>query len=266
MTDTPPYGQVHDEAELTQDDVLLQLNTDLADTNQHIAATMQEIHTLQTDGHDTHELQAQLHDLEAQKVELGENIKSISHHDVTLDGDTQTEAVALDANHEQPISEQQLSSSTDEDKGDILSTVHSSNNNPTPHTGANDEPEQGNNLEAGMIDGTEDSPIDHYLQAVHGTTVPITDQHNHTATVSDYTSALGVEPIEPSNDHHLSDLVETTGNEHDTTHFQTVHDEDHQQVTDNHDLIDQEHLDHHLPDGFTDGTDSQVDDMASHGF
>jgi hypothetical protein len=56
----------------------------------------EELHTLQTKGEDTHELQTHLSDLEVQRDELNEHLKSISHHDVNLDADTQTDNVAVD--------------------------------------------------------------------------------------------------------------------------------------------------------------------------
>jgi VCBS repeat-containing protein len=105
MTDTPPYGQVHDEAELTQDDVLIQLDTDLADAQHNIHNAQQVLHEAQNN-HDTDAIaQAEAkieqftqitEELQAQKASLTHETEQANLHTTVDHLNTEDQVVNLD--------------------------------------------------------------------------------------------------------------------------------------------------------------------------
>lgn len=110
---TPPVVS-HDEAEVTPDEINIQLDTDLADANHHIATAMQEVNDLKANGQDVSEVQAKLEeftqikqDIEAQKEALHEKDTTQNDADKTVEQQqaeehmqTDVATVQVDTHHE----------------------------------------------------------------------------------------------------------------------------------------------------------------------
>jgi len=119
----PSDGQVvsHDEA-LTDDDLLSQqIDIDLADTNQHIAASMTEISELKAQGSDTTDAEAKLNELTDTQQDLLDQKASIENPDHGMSPHGFQDTPGLVSNEQQPNLEN-AASLLDESKADKAAT------------------------------------------------------------------------------------------------------------------------------------------------